>query len=160
MNILSIIRFPFRIFHKLKSFGYHLYVKWYFDRKGVHYKDFSFNGKTFLHISPHAKVNIGSDFICNSGPKCCIDGGVYSKIEVSDHAGLNIGDHSGMSSTCLHVHESVTIGSHVDIGAGCMIFDTNFHSVNWVDRIDRKIGAERAVSKPVHIGDYVFIGTR
>ncbi len=40
------------------------------------------------------------------------------------------------------------------------IFDSNFHSLDWHDRNDRAKDIANRKTAPVHIGDYVFIGTR
>lgn len=53
--------------------------------------------------------------------------------------------------------KSITIGKQVNIGAGTMIFDTDFHSLSWEDRADGT-DIEKKVSKPVVIHDLVFIG--
>lgn len=39
-----------------------------------------------------------------------------------------------------------------------MIMDSNFHSTNWQDRLDRKRDIQNHTNAPVHIGDVVFIG--
>ena len=54
--------------------------------------------------------------------------------------------------------KSVTIGHHVMIGAGCLITDSNQHSIDWRERC--MDGDRNKKSTPVVIGDYVFIGAR
>lgn len=56
--------------------------------------------------------------------------------------------------------ESVSISHHVNIGASTLIFDTNFHSTNWQDRLSRSTDCVNAKTSPVLIGNYVFIGAR
>ncbi len=73
---------------------------------------------------------------------------------------LIIGKNSGMSNTVIQCHERIEIGHHVNIGAGCIIMDSNFHSTNWQDRLDRVKDIENHRNAPVKIGDVVFIGTR
>ena len=41
-----------------------------------------------------------------------------------------------------------------------MIMDSNFHSTDWHDRLDRKKDIERHRNAPITIGDVVFIGAR
>ena len=62
-----------------------------------------------------------------------------------------------MSNTAIHCHKSITIGNCVNFGGGVMIFDTDFHSLDWKDRQDGTDIAKRAIA-PVVIDDYVFIG--
>ena len=83
-----------------------------------------------------------------------------SKITVLSNAMLIIGKNSGMSNTVIQCHERIEIGHHVNIGAGCIIMDSNFHSTNWQDRLDRVKDIENHRNAPVKIGDVVFIGTR
>lgn len=62
-----------------------------------------------------------------------------------------------MSNVAIHCHNSITIGNCVNIGAGTQIFDTDFHSLDWEDRRD-KTDVIKQKTKPVLIGDFVFIG--
>lgn len=132
----------------------------YLLRKGASVgTDAKWLGGVKLQISPQAEVQIGRGFICR-GRGQGIDMGNYSSISVSESARLIIGDYSGMSNTSIHCQQEITIGDHVNIGGGCMIFDTNFHSTNWHDREDRRKDIANRKMAPVHIGDYVFIGAR
>lgn len=112
-----------------------------------------------LHIGKKAQVSIGDGFIIRTGVKDGIDGG-WSRICVSDGAKLVIGEMSGMTNTVIQCYKEIIIGHHVNIGAGCIIMDSNFHSTNWSDRLDRQKDGECAINKPISIGDVVFIGAR
>jgi acetyltransferase-like isoleucine patch superfamily enzyme len=68
---------------------------------------------------------------------------------------IEIGSHTGISNTGIFARTSVTIGEYVYIGAGCNIYDSNFHSIYHTERINRNSGVKTA---PVRIGDRVFIG--
>lgn len=48
----------------------------------------------------------------------------------------------------------------MNIGAGCMIMDSNFHSTDWRDRLDRRKDIQNHRNAAVKIGDVVFIGAR
>ena len=69
---------------------------------------------------------------------------------------LVIGDHVGISGSTICATKSVTIGDHTMIGSGCLITDTDSHSL---DYMERRNGAE-PVSCPITIGNDVFIGAR
>lgn len=132
----------------------------YLLRKGASVScDAKWLGGGKLRISSQAEVQIGKAFICR-GYGQGIDIGNYSNISVSEGARLIVGDYSGMSNTSIHCQQEITIGDHVNIGGGCMIFDTNFHSADWHDREDRRRDIANRKTAPVHIGDYVFIGAR
>lgn len=119
--------------------------------------DARFNGPTELTINGH--LLIGKNFICNSSINKCIDYG-HSKIVVMGNAELTIGNNVGISNTLIHCYKHITIGNYVNIGAGTIIYDTNFHSTSWQDRADRCIDIQKAKTAPIYIGDYVFIGAR
>ena len=117
-----------------------------------------FIGKTDLFFHPGSKVTLGDGFICRSGRTSgAIDHHVMSVLEVLPGAELSIGAHSGISNTCIHCHQSITIGEYVNIGAGTMIFDTDFHSLDWKDRKEETDIIHRKC-KPVVIKDHAFIG--
>ena len=114
-------------------------------------------GRPIINIGKNCKVIIGEDVTIASGIFNGIDNTTCSKINIKDDASLSIGNHTGMTNVVIQCHQSVTIGSYVNIGAGSMIFDTDFHSLFWKDRQDGTDITKRAM-KPVVIKDYVFIG--
>jgi acetyltransferase-like isoleucine patch superfamily enzyme len=73
---------------------------------------------------------------------------------------LILGENSGFSNTIIHAHNYIKIGNYVNIGAGCLIFDTNFHSLDWNQRSDRVLEQESVITKPITINDYAFIGAK
>lgn len=83
-----------------------------------------------------------------------------SHITVCENATLSFGNYSGISSSSIYCAEKVEIGNYVNIGAGCFIMDTNFHSTNWRHRIDRNLDIANARTAPVKIDDFVFVGAR
>lgn len=119
-----------------------------------------FRGFCRIRIARGAKVIIGSGFICNSGPIFSIGVSSRSKIEVGTEAKLCIGHHSGMSNTSLQCMKGITIGDYVNIGDGCLIMDSDFHSSRWTDRLDREKDIINAKSEEIVIGNGVFIGAR
>ena len=118
------------------------------------------NGLTYIDIQDNAKVIIEDGFIINSGVMSGIDTGNGSKIFVKKGAKLYLGKNSGMTNTIIQCHDSITIGDNVNIGAGCMIMDTNFHSTDWEIRLDRRKDILDAKTAPVKIGNVCFIGAR
>ena len=73
------------------------------------------------------------------------------------HARLVIHDMVGMSSTTICCAKSIVIGQGTQIGGGVLIMDTDFHPRN----SDSSWATDpAAVSKPVTIGQYCFIGAR
>lgn len=140
-------------FYNQLAISYLIYKKAQFDPSKC-----LFFGRIYLFIK--GKISIGDYFIANAGPNNSIDCGGGCKISVLENATLTIGEYSGMTNTVIQCHERIEIGHHVNIGAGCMIIDSNFHSTNWQDRLDREKDIENHRNAPVKIGDVVFIGTR
>ncbi len=137
-------------------------INWYINKKldwlGVERSCSTFNGFVYLFIEKGAEIILGENFIMQSGPSYTIDAGVYSKIEIKKGAKLIIGNNVGVSSTSIHVHNEVSIGDNVNIGSGCLIMDTDFHSLSSQIRLNRDVDMSHAKTVPVTIGDNVFIG--
>lgn len=146
----------------IKRFIYQNYYKLYALKHSVKCgTDIKIYGRPYFTFASNSYVSIGNQFICRSSPGQSIDNSVCSKITVSNNAKLIIGDFTGISNTTIECHKEIIIGNNVNIGAGSMIFDTDFHSLDWKDRYQRSrndIPNRKIV--PVHIGDSVFIGTR
>lgn len=73
---------------------------------------------------------------------------------------IMIGNHVGMSSVSIFCKEKIEIGDYVNIGAGTMIFDSNFHNTDWRIRRERVKDVESSQNAPIVIGHDVFIGAR
>ena len=124
-------------------------VKWHYTWK--------FNGLPYIQRRSDALVSIGEHFIANSAfasnslgcfQRCVIRAGVGATIR--------IGHHVGISGTTISAANAISIGNHVMIGSGALITDTDSHPL---DPIERRHGGG-GVSKPIIIGDDVFIGAR
>lgn len=133
----------------------------YLTKKGAVFNPvkISFFGTPQLYISSNSKITIGDGFICRSGIGRSIDNAAISKIYVYEGADLQIGDNTGISNTCIHCTSKIHIGKNVNIGGGAMILDTDFHSLDWRDR-ESHTDVAKAISRPIFIGDNVFIGTK
>lgn len=132
----------------------------YCQKRGVQFDPYSvyFHGMPELIFVKGSRVCIEGSFVCNSGEGGGVmDNHLYTKIRVGAKGILTIGNNSGMSNACIHCWDSITIGENVNIGAGSMIFDTDFHSLDWHDKRDG-VDVAKAKTAPVVIKDYAFIG--
>lgn len=141
---------------------YHRIVFMFYGAELIEPKSLHFNGHTFLEIELGAVIQLDKGVVSNSSPHYAIDTVQASKLVVKKNARFVVGEGSGWSNTCIHCWNSITIGKHVNIGAGCLIMDTNFHSTNWQDRASRTDGKDLGNTKtaPVVIDDFAFIGAR
>lgn len=81
-------------------------------------------------------------------------GGEYTVFNLVG-GGIIIGENSGLSNIHITARESVIIGNNVNIGSGCMIYDNDFHSL----RYDERVNGDRNINTaPIYIQDGAFIG--
>lgn len=71
-------------------------------------------------------------------------------------AEIVIGDNVGISNVLLFSMNSIKIEDDVMIGGGCQIFDTDFHSLSYEERVIKK--DSNIQTKPVSIKKGAFIG--
>lgn len=109
-----------------------------------------------LKVTGKGQITIGDNFMCVSGenvsPICSnLQGCFY----VEEGGKIAIGNHVGMTSTRIWIHESLTIGDNVKIGACVLLMDTDAHQLNY---IERRQGKGPIVSIPITIEDDAWIG--
>lgn len=110
-----------------------------------------------LHIHHKCKkVKIGNNVLIRSNTGNCWYS--HTDIIVKQNAMLTIGNNTGISGSLIYCTNKIEIGNNVMIGGGCRIFDTNFHPIEAVKRLDPKT-VNDGKSAPVIIEDNVFIGT-
>lgn len=102
------------------------------------------------------RVLIGDNFYFSSGYGVNpIASNLQGAVYVENGATLTIGNNVGMSSTRMWIHDSVTIGNHVKIGACVLITDTDAHPMDYVAR---RTTGEGTKSAPIMIEDDVWVG--
>jgi acetyltransferase-like isoleucine patch superfamily enzyme len=115
------------------------------------------NGRLMIAFfsATRGRFRIGENVVINSSLKSNPVGGLRTILLIKgDDALIEIGDNTGISNATLCARQHVCIGAWVNLGAGCRIFDTDFHSVDFEERIaDTNIP-----SRPVRIEDGAFIG--
>lgn len=104
-----------------------------------------------LHLGDH--VTLTARFLTNPV------GAMPVMLECIGEACIEIGDHSGLSSTLVSARRSVCIGRYVNIGGNVRIFDHDFHALDWMNRRPGGEDAKHVHSSAVVIEDDVFIGT-
>ena len=72
---------------------------------------------------------------------------------------IEIGDHTGASAVVISSRSGVRIGKHCNIGGNVRIFDHDFHALDAEVRRGPR-GCDDCATKPITIGDDVFIGAQ
>lgn len=156
------------IFFKILSFITKMYTRGWakfnqiqLRRVGVA-SNVEIKGRCRFSISRDSTITIRNNVTIASEFRSTISNGILTEICVQPKAYLYIGENSGISSTSIHVWESVYIGSYVNIGAGCLIMDTNFHSLESKIRMTKEGGipGSEVKTSPIVISDHVFVGAR
>lgn len=156
----------FKLIFKIQK-RYRFWLFWHYgnistqkelSRLNIPHGKCKFYGIAHFYKKDNGEITIGDNFYCNTGSL----GPIIAQSEckfIAIKGNIIIGNNVGISSSIISCRERITIEDNVTIGAGCMIFDTNFHS------LDPKIrGTEKdtinAKNAPVTICKHAFIGAR
>lgn len=141
-----------KILNKIETF-----INYYNFRKSkvIYEKNYKFHGIIF--VRNFGTIKIGHNFKASSGKRYNpIGGDIILRIYCREHAEIIIGNNVGISNSTLHITKSLVIKNNVMIGGGCKIWDSDFHSLDYRERIFK--GDKNVVSKAIFIDDNVFIG--
>lgn len=129
-----------------------------------------------IKLIGHNKISIGSNCKINSGADYNVIGGdTRTAMVVGGNGFIKIGNNVGISNSTLVSYENgIVIEDNVLLGGNCKIYDTDFHSIDYVDRmavpdINIKtgrvriqqgafIGAHSIILKGVSIGKRSVVG--
>jgi len=109
-----------------------------------------------LHLRNHGEVIFGKNLKINSSVSANPVRGSKSVIFVDDGARLVLGDNVGISNSVIYAKREIVIEDNVMIGAGSAIYDSDFHSIDYFERVN--LGDKEVVHKPVKIEEGAFIG--
>ena len=147
--------------HKLD--GYHRKVDNIVNRvvlwiNGVEFDQSVFvSGRIFIRNEGKIRIGVGTRINSASWTNP-IGGNDRTYLQIMRGGVLQIGDNSGISNTAITVAESVNIGRNVFIGAGCKIYDTDFHPIEAEFRFGDTADITRTKTKRIIIEDGAFIG--
>lgn len=124
---------------------------------GVKYTTFPLiRGKMFLRN--RGKMEIGHSVRINSRYSAnAIGGQSFMSIKVRPQAVLKIGNNVALSNSAIYCADNITIEDDVFIGGDCKIYDTDFHSIYYNERM--AIPEEGKRRSPVLIKKGVLVGT-
>ena len=115
----------------------------------------NFRCKGRLMIQGHGAYKIGNDVTINSKATANPIGGDRTVFQAFPGGSIIIGNHVGLSHAILSSRVGVTIEDDVLIGAGVKIYDNDFHSLDYEDRMN---GDSRVAASPILIRKGAFIG--
>lgn len=116
----------------------------------------------FIFLKNKGTIFVGDNVRINSGRFSNFASGGLTSIQVMKGAELIIGDRVGISNSAITCAKKIEIQSDVNIGADCVISDTDFHSLNYIERTGRRFKKtiENVSTASVKIGHGCFIGMR
>lgn len=131
-----------------------------------------FNGAIGFRDSGKGTIRIGDNVTINSGRMKNPIGGADKARLISSGGNITIGNRCGISNSTLFSQCEITVEDDVFIGGGCCIYDTDFHSVVFDERMRDSciakapvtiktgawIGGHSIVLKGVTIGEYAVVG--
>ena len=150
-----------KLMHKLD--GYHRKADNIINRvvlwiNGVEFDQSVFvSGRIFIRNEGKIRIGVGTRINSASWTNP-IGGNDRTYLQIMRGGVLQIGDNSGISNTAITVAESVNIGRNVFIGAGCKIYDTDFHPIEAEFRFGDTADITRTKTKRIIIEDGAFIG--
>lgn len=160
--MIFLIYKSFRKLHQICNKAISKFLTYFlFVANRVKFSEFTSYGIPYLHIAKDAKAFvIGNNFRMNNNP---LNNpiGYFNRCTfvVHPNAEIRIGNNVGISQSAIVSHCSVIIGDNVDIGGGCMIYTSDFHSLDWRIRITKE-DQNNKKNAPVVIKDNVFIGAQ
>jgi acetyltransferase-like isoleucine patch superfamily enzyme len=130
-----------------------------FCGNNVRYSSFNTRGIPYVSVAIGGKFSVNKNLSMNNGiignPIGCYDRCTFY---VDNGASLEIGSNLGISQAAIICHLYIKIGNNVKIGGGARIFDTDFHSLNPLLRLNSITDCVNKRKLPVIIEDNVFIG--
>lgn len=153
----------FKALRKIKSIGFSkIYtpiakINFYLNGAEVA-KGLRVKGLLKVFITRRGVVTIGENCSINSGENANIIGRQQKTIFWVEGI-LTIGNNLGMSCSALICNHEIEIGNNVTIGGNTVIYDTDFHSLNPILRLNKKEDKKNAKWGKVTISDNAFIGS-
>ncbi|WP_171973137.1 acyltransferase [Saccharicrinis aurantiacus] len=93
------------------------------------------NGRLYIKCKKGSLL-LGKNVKINSGKKYNVIGGdTRTNFIISPGATMQVGNNVGISNSTFCCHNSLIIEDNVLFGGGCKVYDTDFHSINFDNRI-------------------------
>lgn len=127
------------------------------NKKNIEYVKKPFiRGRLRLKISKDGHLSFGSNCRINSCKWANnIGGDSVANIVIVGTGKVIFGNNVGMSNSTIVARSKVVIDDDVRIGGNCRIYDNDFHSLDYEQRLN---GFDGIKSAPIHIKKGAFIG--
>lgn len=113
----------------------------------------------FLQHSDKSKMVIGNNVHINSSPKANpIGSGDKMYVQMIGSGELIIGNNCGISNCAFTCATKIELEDNVLLGSGCKIYDTDFHALDYSERIKGNYPGAPINTAPIHIEEGVFVG--
>lgn len=150
---------------KVKNmFSAKFYTPWNklrFIFNGVKYgKNLSVRGNVYIfkHYDS-AQIEIGDNVTINSAPWANpIGTGDKTYFQMLDGAKVKIGNGCGVSNAAFTCATEIVLEDNVLLGSGCKLYDTDFHALDYAERIKGNYSGAPIKTKPIRICEGAFIG--
>lgn len=131
-----------------------------FQLNGVYFSpDFISRGVPLIRVDLKGSFTIGKNFKMNSGKYHNMIGRQQPcYFIVGKNGELKIGNNVAISCSAIVCHNKVEIGDDVKIGGNVVIYDTDFHSLNYLERNVTPEIINNVKTAPVIIKEGAFIG--
>ena len=132
-----------------------------FRMNGIQYGDYlRVKGKVyFFQHSDKSSVVIGKNVYINSSSKANPIGcGDRVYIQMIDEGRLVIGNNCGLSNCAFTCASEIVLEDNVLLGAGCRLYDTDFHALDYSERIKGNYKGAPIKIAPIRISEGVFVG--
>jgi acetyltransferase-like isoleucine patch superfamily enzyme len=164
-SVSSLLYFSYKCFYKILSFLPRFImvkiVRTYLRLRGVQIKR-NLRVYSFPLCRRHfsATIKIGSNVTIFNKLSENPAGISHRSVLIASKPGarLIIGDNVGMSGVVLDCTKEIVLEDFVYLGAGVMVYDTDFHPINFSDR--RVKDKSKIKSAPVRICEDAWIGAR
>lgn len=115
-----------------------------------------------IYIFKHyesGKIIIGDNVTINSASWANPIGvGDRTYFQLLNDAMVKIGNNCGISNAAFTCASEIVLEDNVLVGSGCRLYDTDFHALDYSERIKGNYPGAPIKTKPIYIGEGAFIG--
>lgn len=158
---MKIIYYAKKAVNKYSPYMWTMINKISFAMNGIRYgKNLSVRGKVYtIFHSDKASITIGDNVTINasriSNPIGTGDGTYFQMV---GEGKIIIGNNCGISNSAFTCANSIILEDNVLLGSGCKIYDTDFHALQYSERIKGNYRGAPIRTKEIIIKEGAFVG--